>query len=71
MRTTLTDFVSKHYELGYLGDSFNKKRKLYLEFNKRNLEALEQVVNQYTNIKLVHTYSQYAPELKKVFVTLK
>ena len=71
MKTTLTDFVSKHYKLGYYGDSFDKKRKVYKEFDRRNLEELEQVVKQYSNIRLVHTYSQYAPELKKVFVTLK
>lgn len=70
MKTTLNNFIRKHYLLGYKGNSYNKNRKVFLEFDIRNIVELEKVVSGYNNLKIVKAYPKYAQEIKKVFVTL-
>jgi hypothetical protein len=70
-KTTLTNFIHDHYKLGYIDDYRDKKGKIYLQFDERNIKELETTAARYSNIEIVKTRSQYAPELKKVFITLK
>ena len=70
MKTTLTEFIRKHYDMGYLGDYRDKNRKRYLEFDKRNEKELTEIVSHYKNIKIVKKQYRYAPELISIFVTL-
>jgi hypothetical protein len=71
LKTTLNNFIHDHYKLGYIDDYRDKKGKIYLQFDIKNLKELETAAALYSNIKIVNTRSQYAPELKKVFITLK
>jgi len=69
-KITLTEFIQKHYKLGYQEDYYGKNRKWYLRFDIRNISELKKVVSQYSNIRIVKSQYRYAPEIEAVFITL-
>ena len=70
MKTSLNGFISKHYGLGYLGDAKSKWNKQYLQFDINNEAEVVKAVGKYSNLRTVKTFCEYAPEIKKLFVTL-
>lgn len=72
MKITLTDFINDNYnKLNYIGSGYNENNKEYLQFDIKNKDLIIKEVSKYNNLKIVEGYSQYAPELKKIYVTLK
>ena len=70
MKTSLNSIIRKYYDkLEYLGASYGKNNKQYIQV--KNLDFAIALVMHYDNIKVVYAHAQYAPEIKKIFITLK
>lgn len=70
MRISLNKLIEKYHEkLGYLGTSYSKSHKQFIQV--QNLDFAESLIFHYDNLKLIRTRSEYAPEIKRIFITLK
>lgn len=70
MRISLNKLVEKYYDkIGYLGTQYSKSGKQCIQVG--NIDFAESLIFHYDNLKLIRTRSQYAPEIKKAFITLK
>lgn len=70
MTITLSKLIEKYYdELGYLGTQYNYKHKQFIQVN--NEKFARTLTKCYSNLKLIRTTSQFAPEMHKYFITLK
>lgn len=70
MKITLNNLIKKYYnQMEYLGTSHNKNGKQFIQVG--NQSFAESLIFHYDNLKLIRTRSEYAPEIKKLFITLK
>ena len=70
MKISLDNLIKEYGDkLGYLGTSYGKHNKQYLQV--KNLDFAITLVFHYNNIKVVKAQSEFAPEIKKTFITLK
>lgn len=70
MKISLNKLIEKYYDkIGYLGTQYSKSGKQCIQVG--NIDFAESLIFHYDNLKLIRTRSQYAPETKKAFITLK
>lgn len=69
-KITLSKLIKKYYnELDYLGTQYNYKHKQFIQVNNKEFARI--LTKCYSNLKLIRTTSQFAPEIHKYFITLK
>ena len=70
MKISLNNLIQQYYkQLDYLGTSYNKKHKQFIQVG--NFEFAQAIIMRYDNLKMVYARSQYTPEIKKAYITLK
>lgn len=70
MRISLNKIIEKYHDkLGYICTIYGKNNKQFLQVE--NEDFAQSLIFHYDNLKLIRTKAQYAPEITKLFITIR